>query len=364
LFSTFGKSSSNEIAEKRTAKSEPRDDVVLPDPSKAPAAMISTFLTHESGHKRAMKQLAIGVWLSTALCLPAAAAPLSNNARTVIPRAVQQIISVDYRELRDSPTARALKDQVIPENVKQFESALRSVGIDPDRDAEQITFVSYRGPKNVVYHVGIAQGPFQQKEFLAKAKAKKIKPEKYLLSDIYPMGSGFQMVFLDPITILFGDNAAIKGAIDVRDNSAVSLASNDTIDDLITSIETEPVWSVLDQAGTQAMVRSALGQAGSLTNFDAVKKRLLASDYVMNFTNGVTFDVMVKTSDNLTAASLSGLMQAGLLYRKMSGSPSEKLALENTTVASSDDLVQMHFKTDDQRFQALMKSDLFTAVSR
>jgi len=326
--------------------------------------MTSTSVSRQSGHKISMKQLAIGVWLSAALCLPAAAAPLSNNARTVIPQAVQQIISVDYRELRDSPTARALKDQVIPDNVKQFEAALRSVGIDPYREAEQITFVSYRGPKNVVYHVGIAQGPFQQKEFLAKAKAKKIKPQKYLLADIYSMGSGFQMVFLDPITILFGDNTSIRGAIDVRDNGAASLASNDTIDDLITSIDTEPVWSVLDQTGTQSMVRSALGQAGSLANFDAVKKRLLASDYVMNFIDGVTFDLTVKTSDNVSAASLSGLMQAGLLYRKMSGSPSEKLALENTTVASSDDLVQMHFKTDDQRFQALMKSDLFTAVSR
>ena len=163
-------------------------------------------------------------FVERAFCLPAAAAPLSNNARTVIPQAVQQIISVDYRELRDSPTARALKNQVIPDNVKQFESALRSVGIDPDRDAEQITFVSYRGAKNIVYGIGIAQGPFQQKEFLAKAKAKKIKPEKYLLADIYPMGAGFQMVFLDPITILFGENAAIKGAIDVRDNGAASLA--------------------------------------------------------------------------------------------------------------------------------------------
>ncbi len=311
-----------------------------------------------------MKQFGIVLLLSAAFCLPAAAAPLSSNARTVIPQAVQQIISVDYRELRDSPMARALKNQVIPDNVKQFESALRSVGIDPDRDAEQITFVSYRGPKNIVYGVGIAQGPFRQKEFLAKAKAKKIKPEKYLLSDIYSMGSGFQIVFLDPITILFGENAAIKGAIDVRDNGAASLDSNDTMDDLIGSIETEPVWSVLDQKGTQSMVRSALGQAGALTNFDAVKKRLLASDYIMNFSNGVTFDVAVKTSDNITAASLSGLMKAGVLYKKMSGSSSEKLALENTTVDSSEDMVQMHFATDDQRFQALMKSDLFAAVSR
>ncbi len=211
--------------------------------------MTSTRPLPESSHKQSMKQLGIVLFLSAGFCLPAAAAPLSSNARTVIPQAVQQIISVDYREVRDSPTARALKNQVIPDNVKQFVSALRSVGIDPDRDAEQITFVTYRGPKNAVRGIGIVQGPFKQKEFLAKAKAKNIKPEKYLLSNIYPMGLGFQMVFLDPITILFGDNAAIKGAIDVRDNGAASLASNDIMDDLISSIETEPVWSVLDQNG-------------------------------------------------------------------------------------------------------------------
>ena len=326
--------------------------------------MTSTRLPQGPGHKEFMKQVGIVLLLSAALWLPAAAAPLSNNARTVIPQAIQQIISVDYRELRDSAVASALKAQVIPDNVKQFESALRSVGIDPERDAEQITFVSYRGPKNVVYHVGIAQGAFQQKDFLAKAKAKNIKPQKYLLANIYSMGAGFQMVFLDPITILFGENTAIKGAIDVRDNGAASLAANDTIDDLITSIDTAPVWSVLDQTGTQSMARSALGQAGSLANFDVVKKRLLASDYIMNFNNGVTFDLTIKASDNVSAASLSGLMKAGILLRQMTGSSSEKLALENTTVNSSDDLVQMHFATDDQRFQALMKSDLFTAVSR
>ena len=311
-----------------------------------------------------MKQWFLALFLCAALAAPASAEPLSSNARTVVPAAIQQVISVDYRDLRDSQTARALRDRVLPDNVKQFESALRGVGVDPEKDAEQLTFVSYRGPKNILYAIGIAQGPFKQKEFLQKMRLKKVKPEKYLLSYIYPMGSGMQMVFLDPTTILFGENAAIKGAIDVRDNGATSLASNTTMDDLITSVQNSPIWSVLDQAGTQNMVRSALGQAGSLTDYDAVKRRLLASDYVMDFTNGVTFDLNIKTSDNVTAATMSGLMKAGVLYRKMSGTPAEKLALENTTVDSSNDLVQMHFKTDDQRFQALLKTDLFAAVSK
>lgn len=310
-----------------------------------------------------MRYFALAMATVSVLAGTAAAAPVSSSARTVIPSAIQQIISVDYRELRNSPSARALKDRVMPDTLKQFEAALRATGIDPDRDAEQLTFVSFRGPKNILYSIGIAQGPFKQKEFLQKARLKKIKAEKYLLTFIYPMSSGMNMAFLDPSTIVFGDNAALHGAIDVRDNGASSIEKNSTINDLVTSVDTAAVWSVLDQLGTQYMMRSALGQASSVADYDVIKKRLLASDYMMNFDNGVTFDLNVKTSDNMTAASLASLLKAGVLYRKMQANPTEKLALDGTTVDSSNDLLQMHFKTDDQRFQALLKSDLFAAVS-
>ncbi len=310
-----------------------------------------------------MKSLLIRLFLCGTLCVPAFAAPLSSNARTVVPSAIQQIISVDYRSLRDSQTARALRDRVLPENLKQFETALKAAGIDPDKDIEQLTLVIYRSPKGP-RSIGIAQGPFKKADFLQKMRAKKVHPEKYQLSYLYPMGSGMQVVFLDPSTILFGDNTAIKGAIDVRDNGAESLQSNPTISDLIGDVEGAPMWSVLDQAGTQNMFRSALGQAGSLADYDAVKKRLLASDYVMNFDSGVTFDLSVKTSDTMTAATMATLLKAGVLYRKMNASPAEKMALENTTVDNSNDMLQMHFKSDDQRFQALLKSDLFAAVSK
>ncbi len=311
-----------------------------------------------------MKQFVTSLLLAGAMSLPAFAASLSSNAQTVIPSDVQQIISVDYRDLRDSQTALALRDRVMPDNVKQFETALKGAGIDPNKDVEQLTFVSYRGPKGILRSVGIAQGALKQRDFLAKMKARKIKPEKYLLSDLYPMGNGMQVVFLDPTTILFGENLAIKGAIDVRDNGAQSVQTNTVISDLMTSVQNASIWSVLDQQGTQNMMRSALGQAGSLTDYDTIKKRLLASDYTMNFNNGVTFDLNIKTSDTVTAATISGLMKAGVLYRQMSGTPTEKMAMQSTTVESSNDLVQMHFKSNDQQFQALLKSDLFAAVSK
>ena len=310
-----------------------------------------------------MKKFLVALTLTSLLCMPAFAAPLSSNARTVVPSAIQQILSVDYRALRGSQAALALKNRVLPQNLKQFETALRTFGIDPSKDVEQITFVTYRGSDKSLNAVGIAQGPFKQKEFLQKMRLKGVKPEKYLLSYLYPMGSGMQVSFLDPTTIVFGESAALKGAIDVRDKNAESLASNTAINDLITDSDSAPIWSVLDQLGTQNMMKSALGQASSLGDYDVVKKRLLASDYVMNFDNGVTFDLSVKTSDNMTAASLASLLKAGVMYRKINATPDEKMALDSMSVDSQHDLLKMTFKTDEDRFQALLKSELFASVS-
>ena len=76
----------------------------------------------------------------------------------MIPSDIQQIISVDYRAMKNSDTAMALKQQVLPQSLKEFEGALRSVGIDPDKDVEQLTFASYRSGKQGVRVVGVAQG--------------------------------------------------------------------------------------------------------------------------------------------------------------------------------------------------------------
>jgi len=49
-------------------------------------------------------------------------------------------------------------------------------GIDPDRDLDQLTFVSFRIPKQGVKIVGVGQGPFPMKAFLKKMTKDKVRP--------------------------------------------------------------------------------------------------------------------------------------------------------------------------------------------
>lgn len=311
-----------------------------------------------------MKRLSI-VLACVLFALSAWSLPIGTSARTAIPGQVQQIISVDYRALRDSPTAQALKSQVLPENLKQFEGALKGIGIDSEHDLDQLTFVSYRSPKGGLRTVGIAQGTFTQKAVLKKLRMKKIKPVPYKRMNTYPMGgAGMQMAFLDESTLLFGDTAAVQGALDTHNGDAAGIDTNPQISDMIGDVEGGPVWSVLDQKGTQNMMMSALGDAARLADYDVLKKRLLGSRYTMNFSNGVNFDLDVVTADSMTAATLSSLVKAGMMYKKMNASPIEKLAIDSCTVDNDSSSLKLHFKTDDNKFQALMHSELFAAVSK
>jgi hypothetical protein len=307
-----------------------------------------------------------GLTVLSILLLPVGlfASPLPSSVRPAIPAEVQQLICVDYRALKNSDTAQQLKEQVLPENLKQFETALKGIGVLVDRDVDTLTFISYRQPKQGVQIIGAAQGVFSLKTVLAKLKVKKIKPAKYHDSDIYPMADGMEMTFLDETTLLFGGGPALRGAIDARDGYVQTLDSNPDVANLIQDVESGTVWSILDQKGTQNMMLSALGDASRLADYDTIKKHILGSRYAMNFTNGVNFDLDVITSDSVTAATLSSLVKAGVLYKKMNASPVEKAALEDVSANSDGSKLQMHFKADDKQFQSLIHTSLFAAVSR
>jgi hypothetical protein len=291
-------------------------------------------------------------------------APLASSVRPAIPAEVQQIICVDYRALKNSDTALQLKAQVLPDNVKEFETALKGIGIDPERDVDTLTFISYRHPKQGLKVVGAAEGIFANKTVQKRLAVKKIKPTKYRDAQIYPMSEGMDMTFLDDTTLLFGDAGAVRGALDARDGYVTTIDSNPDMSNLIDDVQSGTVWSILDQKGTQNMLISALGDAAKLADYDTLKKHVLGSRYAMNFQSGVNFDMDVITSDSVTAATLSALLKAGVLYKKTTASAVEKAALEGVTVDSDSSKLQMHFKADDKQFQSLMRTNLFAAVSR
>jgi len=312
------------------------------------------------------------------LTTSAMAGPLSSVARSVIPKDVQQIIVVDYRGLNNSPTAVALKNKVMPQPLVDFEKALKGVGVVPDRDVDQLVFAMFRfkdktvvvkegkdAPQDPLRLIGIAQGQFAGQKLSARLVKEKIKGKKYRTYAIYPMANGLSMVLIDDFNMVFGFEDVLKSALDVYDGvEGRSLNTNTAMTDQIAGVDSDTIWSVLDTIGTQTMLRSALGDAAGLADYESVKNRLQGSRYGMTFNNGVELDLRVTTSDVMSAGALASLLKIGVSYRKSKASETEKSALEGVTVSSDSRDLKVIFKANDAKFKDLLGTDLFAAVSK
>jgi len=311
-----------------------------------------------------MKQLAILSILVAALAPCSIASMPDATAQGAIPKDVQQIICVDYRAMSNSPTAMALKKKVLPDELKKLEDALRGVGITPERDVDSLTFASFR-TKGGIRIVGVANGEFQNTKVFAQLKKQKIQPKVMDKESVYPMGgNGMSMTLLNRTTMLFGESSALKSALDAYSGDAESLNANKEMLQLMAGLAPETVWSTLDQAGTQTMLKNALGEAAQLGEYENVKGHILNSRYTMNFDSGVDFNLLLNTSDNVTAATLSSLLKAGILFKKDNGTAAEKSALGDMVVDSDNSKLLMRYKADDRKFLSLLNSDLFQNVVR
>jgi hypothetical protein len=301
------------------------------------------------------------------LALPAVAVPLGTDARTAIPKDVQQLIVVDYRAMQNSPAAMDLKGRVLPPEIKQMEEALKTSGFNENHDVDSLAFASFRTTgSDSIKTVGVAQGQFSVQDILANFRKQKLKPILVrTVNKMYPMGrSGLMAVFVNQTTMVFGSADAVKAALDARDGLAQSLLNNSAMMDMMKTVDSEPLWSILDQKGTQTMMKSVMGDASQLADYESVKKRLLSSEYTMNFQNGVKFNLDVLTPDTFTAATMASILKAAALYSKMSGSAIEKSAIDSTQIDSSAGKLQVRFSASDSQFASLLQSPLFQTVVR
>jgi len=293
------------------------------------------------------------------------AAQLSTDARGAIPHDVQQLVVVDYRAMQNSSSAMNLKNRVMPPELKEFDEALTRSGLNENHDVDQLAFVLFRpsATSDALQTVGIAQGQFDEQDILANFRKQRLKATVLRANSIYPMTkAGMVLCFVDPSTMIFGSRDAVNKALDARDGMSASLLTNGPLMNAMQSVDTNPLWSVLDEKGTQTMMRQLLGEAGSVTDFESVRKRLEASWYSMDFQHGVDFDLTIQTGDTFAAATVSSLLTAAVMVRKMSASDIEKQALGSTDIGSDSGKLVIHFASSDTEFAALLQSPLFQTM--
>ncbi len=305
---------------------------------------------------------------STSVAGTARAPQLSGDAKASIPNDLQQLIVIDYRAMQASPAAMNLKEKIMPPELRRLETALKTSGLRVDRDADTLAFAAFRAPGssgNNTRTVGIAQGQFQTGSVMATFAKQKTKPQTLRNYSVYPLGAGgMSVVFLNQTTMLFGDAASVRSGLDARDGLISNLLTNGDMMNEMNVVDQRALWSLLDQRGTQTMMRSVLGEAASLTDYDSVKNRMKSSRYTVDFANGIHFDMAVVMSDSMTAATAATLMKGMVMLKKTQGTAQEKTALGETSVDSNSGTLQVSYASSEGQFSDLLNSPLFQQVVR
>jgi hypothetical protein len=289
---------------------------------------------------------------------------LSGDARAAIPKDVQQIIVVDYKAMQNSPAAMQLKDRVLPPELKRLETALQTSGLKVDQDCETLAFAAFRASGGTGTRIiGVAQGQFQTAAILANFAKQKTKPLMVRQTQVWPMGSaGMSVAFLNQTTMVFGDREAVKAALEARDGLQPNFLQNGEMMNDMAIVDSRAVWSLLDQKGTQTMMKSVLGEASQLPDYGTVQNRMKSARYTLDFSNGVRFNMSVVMSDTTTAAMAASVMKAVVLMKKTGGSPLEKSALDETSVDSNSGTLTVDYSSSDGQFASLLSSPLFQQV--
>jgi len=315
---------------------------------------------------KALLRLSIAPMLLAAATL-AQAAQLSTDARSAIPHDVQQLVVIDYRAMQNSTAAMDLRNRVMTPELKQFDEALQKSGLNDNHDVDELAFALFRpsAKSESLETVGIAEGQFSMQDILATFQKQKVKATLVRTNSVYPMTkTGMVVCFVDPSTMVFGEKEAVTKALDARDGLTPSLLSNNSMMSAMQSVDSNPLWSILDEKGTQTMMGQLMGDAGTGTDFETIKKRLDTSWYSMDFQHGVKFDLTIATADPFTASTVSSLLTAAVMVRKMSSTDAEKQALGATSISSNAGQLTIAFASSNTEFSSLLKSPLFQTMVR
>jgi hypothetical protein len=96
-------------------------------------------------------------------------------------------------------------------------------------------------------------------------------------------------------------------------------------------------------------MKSAMGDAAQLADYDTIKNCFKSSRYTMDFENGVRFEMAVVMSDTVTAATVATLMKGAALLKKSTGAPMEKSALDQTTIDSNAGTLSVNYLSSDSQ---------------
>ncbi len=186
---------------------------------------------------------ALAAAILTSTLWPAQArAQAAEDALAIFPADTQQFAYTNLRELRDNPQFPLIEDRLLSPQLKSLEEFLVPVGINPQKDIDEVV-LGWRGSvTDTARFFGIAEGEFDPDTVDNYFASNRLPVQHYLGYNLYGFGSGaarddILFAFLSSNEAAFGRFDDIKALLDVHAGSKPPLSSNQQFSDWENGLE-------------------------------------------------------------------------------------------------------------------------------
>lgn len=219
-------------------------------------------------------------------CAPKPTAPVAGSAKvddmlTLIPKDVQGVFFVDvHKAIATDFADKQLKEEDTYEKYQEF---VAETGIDPKKDIYFLALGLTKGMEEKDQEgVAVLNLKYDKEVLLAKFKKEEgeLREEDYSGITLYSGGDDEEKVgaFLDDSNIVFGNEAAVKAAIDVYQRKTENVLKNQDLVSLINQTNKAAIFWGAILIPPEA-VQKAVAEKPMFSAFEAVTAGALYFDY-------------------------------------------------------------------------------------
>ena len=313
----------------------------------------------------------------------ASAGSLSSSVLGMFPKNLGEVGYANLKEARRASWFPQMEAQLLPSRFQRFYEFLRSAGVNPDTQIEEVAWAGSRAaqpapaapgadasatpPQRFTGDqvVGIALGSFEPDRvdnFFATQHLPFITVRGYKL---YAFGSGVSpgdlfFFFFDSNTIAFGYREILEALIGVRFGDGDSFLQNENLAPLVDEVNGQgTLWVALDRDNAHKSIERLVPEAAQFPGASDIIARVKGMTITMQVDSGLDAAVTPHCGSTNDAVTLATLAQAGLLFKRVQyaqSNPDIAKVIDGTTVSADGNNLKVRTQVSDELVQTVLRN--------
>ena len=250
---------------------------------------------------------------------PLAADQLPGEALNTFPADTLQVAFTNLAELRSLSVYPQIRQRILNRQLHAFEEFLRPMGIEPEKDIDEV-MLGWRGEMvGPAGFLGLAAGRFQPALIQQYFDHTGLPVREYNGANLYAFGSGSDpndlfFTFFDSSLVAFGRLVDVKAMIDARQGSINALNANADFVNWQGELDgTAPQWGILNGKSASNLAGLWLAPSGQKNvDLSSLARSVRALLYRVQWDSGFSAQLFMVCNTPETAAgfaTLVGLLQ-------------------------------------------------------